>query len=258
MRDGAPTTTETFWVAIGGLAPIAAGAALVGVRDVVDNANVVLVLVLVVVAVAAAGGRWAGAIAALTSALSFDFFHTRPYLSLSIASRDDVETTVLLLVIGFLVGHLAFVAARRATLAQAGQREVSRLYRVVEQAAAGTAPEDVLTAVRAELGDLLGLRDCRWESGAPPADLPVLLSTGWLEADTLHRFREDGFELPEGGFALPVRANGAVLGHLDCVPSGFRGVSLEQRRVAVALADELGLALAAGGRGYSGSAPQAK
>ena len=41
-----------------------------GVRDLVDNANVVLVLVLVVVAVAAAGGRWPGVVAALTSALS--------------------------------------------------------------------------------------------------------------------------------------------------------------------------------------------
>jgi hypothetical protein len=238
---------ETFWMAIGGLAPIAVGAALVGVRDLVDNANVVLVLVLVVVAVAAAGGRWPGAIAALTSALSFDFFHTRPYLSLSIASRDDVETTVLLLVIGLLVGQVALTAARRGSQAQAGQREVSRLYRVVEQAAAGSDPEDMLTSVRAELLDLLGLRDCRWESGAPPADLPVLCSTGWLDSQSLHRFKDEGFELPEGGFALPVRANASVLGHLFCLPAGFRGVSLEQRRVAVALADELGLALAANG-----------
>jgi hypothetical protein len=104
-------------------------------------------------------------------------------------------------------------------------------------------------SVRAELIDLLGLRDCHWEPGTPPADLPTLRNTGWLEADTIHRFRGDGFELPEGGFALPVRAHAHVLGHLFCLPAGFRGISLEQRRVAVALADELGLALAAGGEG---------
>lgn len=60
---------------------------LVGLRDVL-NANVPLVLTLVVVAVAGAGGRQTGVVAAVSSALWFDFFHTQPYLQLRIASGD--------------------------------------------------------------------------------------------------------------------------------------------------------------------------
>ena len=52
---------------------------------------------IVVVAVAALGGRMAGIVTALAAVASFDFFHTRPYLSMAIDSREDVETTVLLL-----------------------------------------------------------------------------------------------------------------------------------------------------------------
>ena len=49
---------------------------------------------IVVVAVAALGGRAAGIVTALAAVASFDFFHTQPYLSLAIDSRDDIETTV--------------------------------------------------------------------------------------------------------------------------------------------------------------------
>jgi hypothetical protein len=241
------SSPEILAIALGGLAPIAVGALLVGVRDSVDNANVALTLVLVVVGAAAAGGRAAGAVAALTSAAAFDFFHTRPYLSLAIKSHDDFETTGLLLVIGLLVGQLALTSARRGTEASAGHREVSRLYRVVEQAAGGSDPVDVLTSVRAELLDLLSLTDCQWMPGDRPGDLPALANTGCFESGTVHRFRDNGFELPAEGFALPVRAGGTTLGHLVCAPAAGRGVSLEQRRVAVALADELGLAMAVGG-----------
>jgi hypothetical protein len=212
---------------------------------------VALALVLVVVVAAAAGGRAAGAVAALSSAAAFDFFHTRPYISLAIKSHDDIETTGLLLVIGLLVGQLALTSARRSREASAGHREVSRLYRVVGQAAGGSDPADVLTSVRAELLDLLSLTDCRWVPGSGPTDLPTLASSGCFESGTVHHFRDDGFELPPEGFALPVRARGTRLGDLVCTPAAGRGVSLEQRRVAVALADELGLAMAAAGASAS-------
>lgn len=72
------------------------GVSLVGVRDQIQNANVALILVVVVVAAAAIGGRLAGATAAVVSALAFIFFHTQPYLRLTIDSADDVETALLL------------------------------------------------------------------------------------------------------------------------------------------------------------------
>ena len=105
--DNEARSSRMLWVAIGGAAPIGVAAALVSLRDHMLNANVALVLVLVVVLAAVGGGRSAGAVAAVSAALSFNFFHTMPYLTLEINSRDDVETTLLLLAVGLAVGQLA-------------------------------------------------------------------------------------------------------------------------------------------------------
>lgn len=61
-------------IAIAGLAPILVGALLVPVRGHVGVADLALVLMGVVVLAALAGGRAAGAVAALTATLSLDFF----------------------------------------------------------------------------------------------------------------------------------------------------------------------------------------
>ena len=66
---------------------------LVLLRDHVLSANLALALMAVVAIVAAAGGRTAGVLAALTAALSYDFFLTEPYLTLRITDDDDIETT---------------------------------------------------------------------------------------------------------------------------------------------------------------------
>ena len=87
-------------VAVGLPSTVAIGATMATARSFFDTTNAALVLIIVVVAVAALGGRTAGVVTALAAVLSFDFFHTRPYLSLAIDSREDVETTVLLLVAG--------------------------------------------------------------------------------------------------------------------------------------------------------------
>ena len=76
-------------------------------RRELDNANLALILVLVVVVAAILGGRGAGALAAVMATLSFDFFLTRPYLSLDIETSDDIETVLILLGVGLLVGEMA-------------------------------------------------------------------------------------------------------------------------------------------------------
>ena len=82
---------RTMGMAIGAIGPIVVAGALAGVRDSVANADVALLLVLVVVLATVTGGWQAGAVGAVVAALSFDFFHTKPYLSLTMDSRDDVE-----------------------------------------------------------------------------------------------------------------------------------------------------------------------
>ena len=107
---------EEFGVvtAVGALLPVAVAAVLVVFRDHVLSANLALVLMAVVVLVAAAGGRTAGVLAALTAALSYDFFLTEPYLTLRMTDDDDIETTIILLVVGVAMGQFA-VGAQEST-----------------------------------------------------------------------------------------------------------------------------------------------
>ena len=233
-----------LWVAVGGLVPIAAAFTLVPLRDAMVHTNVALVLVAVVVLVAVAGGRVAGATAAVFAAVSFDFFFTHPYLHLRIATGEDVETTVLLLVVGLVVGHVAARGRRARISAAARLGEVRRIYRVAELAANGDEPSDVVMATQAELTDLLRLEECRFE--APPFDttFDVLERTGVVPSRE-HRWYHGGFELPRDGVELRVLGRGHVLGRFVLTPTPDTGVSLEERVVAVALADQVGAVLAA-------------
>ena len=76
---------------------IGVAAALVVIRGEVDNSVTVLVLAAVVSACGLLGGWRAGATGAIAAAVSFNFFHTEPYLSLRIHDADDVLTTFALL-----------------------------------------------------------------------------------------------------------------------------------------------------------------
>jgi len=80
-------------------APLALAAVLVPFRASFPNTDAALAMILVVVAVAANGYRLAGILAAVSAAVWFDFFLTRPYEQFTINQRNDIETTVLLLVI---------------------------------------------------------------------------------------------------------------------------------------------------------------
>ena len=151
LGQGIDRTGLLIGVAVGVPAAVAAGAITALFRDVFNSTNAALVLMIVVVAVAALGGRAAGVVTALAAVVSFDFFHTRPYLSLTIDSRDDVETTILLLVAGLIVGTVAShqqLARRRAGSANA---EIRRIHRVAEAAASSVDAATVIAAAQDEL-----------------------------------------------------------------------------------------------------------
>ena len=229
---------------LAGLAPIAVAAVLVGVRGRIQNANVALILVVVVVATAAIGGRLAGATSAVVSALSFNFFHTQPYLRLTIDSADDVETTLLLLAVGLLVGHITARAMRARASAAGSSLEIRRIHRVAERAARGEEAAEVLEAAQGELVELLTLQGCRFEAQPFLTVLPRLERGGQLD-QRVWRYRDGGFELSPEGVELPVYGRGQQLGRFVLEPTPGVGVSLEQRVVAVAIADQVGATLAA-------------
>jgi hypothetical protein len=230
-------------ILIAGVGPIVVAGALVPLRGDMTHANVALVFVVLVVLAAACGGRGAGAIAAIVSTISFDFFFTLPYQSLTIDSADDFETTVLLLVVGLLVGEVVVRANRVRFARDQGRDEITRIHRVAEQVASGAHANAVREAVETELIGLLGLRDCFFEERPYSAQRPRLERSGAVPT-RVHRFAGQEFALPEDGLELPVLSRGHEAGRLVLIPDPQVGVSLEARIVAISLADQLGAALA--------------
>ena len=152
-RSGEPSLI----VPLAGLAPLVAAAAMVSVRGEVEPEITVLVLALTVALGARFGGRPAGVLAAVMAALSFDFFHTRPYLSLTISDSEDILSTILLLAVALVVGGLSARATAEHQELQTIRDDGAAVRRVLLIAVKGDA-EDVELAVRAELSDLLVLR----------------------------------------------------------------------------------------------------
>ncbi|MEJ8646051.1 DUF4118 domain-containing protein [Streptomyces sp. MS1.HAVA.3] len=139
-------------------------------------------MVVVVVAVAASGTRTAGALAALWRATWFDFFLTRPYQRFTIADGDEVQTAVLLFVVGLMVSQLAVRTRRLQAVVVTDAAHLSSLQGTARLVEGGCSPEAVVEYVRRELVGLLGLRGCRFEYGTLMGRLPRLEHDGsvWL------------------------------------------------------------------------------
>jgi K+-sensing histidine kinase KdpD len=227
-------------VALG--APLAVAALLSAFRDDLSSANVVLVLVLVVVAVAATGSRAAGVVAALSSAVWFDFFLTEPYLTFTIADRDDVETAVLLTLVGLAVTEIALWGRRQQARSSRTSGYLDGVVSAAGLVAAGEVPRAaVLDVVCRQVVEVLGIDACDYVAGAPSGAHPVLERDGSVTRAG-RPVAVDRSGLPSDDVVeLPVVSHGAVVGRLVLTASGrVAWPSPEQRRVAVALADQVG------------------
>jgi len=162
---------------------------------------------------------------------------------------DDIETTIILLVVGVAMGQFAEWAHKSRRATQAARSELGRLRRVADLVSQDANRNEIKLAGQTEITALLGLQECRFEE--PPFDvvLPRLERSGVLEHAAAHhpvvrRFVRGGFELPAEGVELPVYNRGHQVGRYVLKPSSGVGVSLEQRVVALGLADQVGAALA--------------
>ncbi|WP_020574102.1 DUF4118 domain-containing protein [Actinopolymorpha alba] len=245
MSTDSTLRAQRPWIILAALAaPPVVCAVLAVFRESVANTNATLVLVLLVVAVAATGIRSAGIIAALSSAVWFDFFLTAPYHRFAITDQADIETTVLLLLVGAGVSELALWGRRHQASASREQGYLSGVLDTAAAVAAGQTSASVLIDhVAGQIVELLGIDDCRFVPG-PSTGLPVLQHDGTVTRNS-HRVNVERDGLPtDTETAIVVQRGGATYGHfLLTAATGIVRPSLEQRRVAVTLANQVGPAL---------------
>jgi K+-sensing histidine kinase KdpD len=180
----------------------------------------------------------------VVAAASFDFFLTRPNGSMRISSAEDIETALMLLTIGLVVGQLAISGHRGRSDAARARDELHRIEFVADRMAKTPGALELLDVVERQISEVLHLASCEYTLARPAA--AELRTDGTV--DVASRRMVDGeFALPADGVALRVTNAGADLGWLHLVPGEPVGVSLESRKVTVALAQQLGVALATAG-----------
>lgn len=229
-------------------------------RSLVSNSAAALILVLVIVAAAATGIRAAGVLAAASSAASYDFFLTPPYYSFTIDSREDVEVTVLLILVGAAVTEVALWGRRQQARAS---REAGQLDGILTTAGLVAASRESTTSLADQVGrqivDLLDIDRARFgpQTGVGGTDC-VLQQDGTV--------MRSGQPVDVDREGLPVDTTIVLLAQSGGQPRGryvltaatrVSRPTLQQRRVAIALADQVGAAIAgrAGGRAAPTDAP---
>lgn len=230
--------------AAAGFAAVAIGlaAALVPLRSELGGANAALLMVGVTVAAAAVGGRVAGVTAAIAASLSFNFFYTQPYLTLRIHSGRDILTTLLIVVVGLGVGELGVARARQSATRRVQLRSMRRLEAVGAAVSGGAPVPEVWEGVRSAVQELLAARSVSFVAGAERPAVPVIERDGRI--DTPDRVLVGtGFALPLKGVTLAVAADGLDLGWILVSTDPSVAVSREQRRTAVAVADQFAIVL---------------
>jgi K+-sensing histidine kinase KdpD len=226
-------------------------AAIVPFRMRFENTNAALALVLVVIAAAATGVRWAGIVAALSGTVCWAFFLTQPYQQIAITNREDIATAVLLTLVTLAVAEILW-GRRQQARASEQHDYLGGVLRTAGIVAAGSShTEGVIVHVADQLVELLGIDDCYFDSDTHDAAPAAIVRDGTV----VRRGRDlevERFGLPtDCEIELRVHHDGITRGRFLLVASTrVARPSVAQRQVAVALADQVGAALATHDRSW--------
>jgi len=259
MRDKEDETDNLFYLAIGPMAAILLGAALVPLRGYTTASNFALVFVALTIVVAELGGRSAAVATALCSGLSLDFFLTQPYMQLTMYEKHDVIAVVGLTACGLIAAAFGSQRGKRTTALTTARKNLDLLHAALSGGEVGDPVASRLTSILRLSRDALPLaaavvRDERDQvvARSDPADGLRPVPDAVLEMDTLlpapgpgqeRAYR--GLPLPESGGRIALVAGGRRVGSLDvwgngtwARPESRRTLSDVARSVAILLAGE--------------------
>ncbi len=246
MRD----KTETlFYSSIGPMAALLVGVAFIPLRGLTPASNLTFAFLVLTIVAGELGGGWAAVTTALTSALSLDFFLTRPYLKLAIQDKDDLIAFAGLTVCGLVA---AAFAARRGEGIRA-QRQLQLLRSVLRRL---DQPVPLESRVAGALDDChqrlpvagIRVRDLQDRVIGRVGRTSSARSTLQLDLEMLQT--EPALSLPLDGALIALSMEGQQVGWLEVWGAGVRS-GLETRQTLAAIAHALAAALAASPRAVS-------
>ncbi|MGZ4524296.1 MAG: DUF4118 domain-containing protein [Mycobacteriaceae bacterium] len=245
--DQLRTRYHTSFILAAAAGPLLLAAMLASVRGHVPNSTAILVLVLFTVVIAASGDRLGGIVAALSSGVWFDFFLTAPYHQFAISHPSDLENAVVLVVVGAGVSELALWGRRQQGRADRRAGYLEGVLRTAELVAgSGSTQEEFTHRVADQIREVLLVDRCRFLALAEPsAQAPRINHDGSVSRHGVPvDVERDGLPTDDE-IALVVRRRGITCGHY-MITAATRVVrpSLDQRKVAVLLADQAGSFLA--------------
>jgi hypothetical protein len=147
-------------------------------------------------------------------------------------------TAIVLLVVALIASALGKRLRHVDAAARAERASFHRLCRVVDLAARGSDVDDVVLSGRAEIIGMFDLDDCVFEK-ADSASCTLRLSVDGFVGDT-----PADLVLPPGGVTLAVTGRGHDYGRLVLYSRRPVPMSRLERRIAISIAEEIGLTLA--------------
>ena len=108
------------------------------------NAAVDLLYLPAVIATAIFAGRSPALIAALISALAYNFFFTAPHLTFRINNPNDIATVLVLLAVAVVTSHLASSVRKQAQRAEAHADRNATIAGLARQLLSCTSEQDVI------------------------------------------------------------------------------------------------------------------
>lgn len=226
------------------LVPVGVTVLLVPLRTSFNHTDAALLLVAVVVAVAANGNRLAGYLAAVSSVVWFDFFLTPPYQHFTMNRPSDVQTALLLLIIGIAVTELAVWGRRGNTAASERAAYLNGIYATVKATVTARDPSAVTAEVSQQLIQLLDLRSCQFQLGVAGLGVSARLHHDGRVTVDGEDWPADSRGLPHAQIELLAQTGGYFQGRFLMQPHDRAHPQVENRVVAAALANQVGIALA--------------
>jgi len=137
-------SAERFGYFFGGIALLIVVVALLPMRNVLNTTSVALIFLLVVLFTAVRSGRNPAFAVSFAAMLCFNFYFLPPYHTFRIADPQNLVALAVFLLTSLVAGGLSSRERRRAREAEAGKKEIERLYAELRNAFAKASEAEAL------------------------------------------------------------------------------------------------------------------